>query len=125
MRCMKGIISRNITTFYNNFEFPNFLVFVIDNIDVKTLKDNIKTIKGLFNDILVLDSNEYELVAYYLMPFDNHFVVIFKSQLSVDMIKNEKWYLFDYFHDVIFEIIGDLDKVLKDFGIRAVIYKKN
>ena len=59
------------------------------------------------------------------MPFDNHFVVIFKSQLSFDMIKNEKWYLFDDFHDVIFEIIGDLDKVLNDFGIHAIVYKKN
>ena len=36
----------------------------------------------------------------------------------------KKWYLFDDFHDVIFEIIGDLDKVLNDFGIHAVIYKK-
>ena len=63
MRCINGIISHNITTFYNNFEFPNFLVFVIDTTDVRTLKDNIKPIKALFNGILVLDSNEYELVA--------------------------------------------------------------
>lgn len=40
------------------------------------------------------------------------------------MIKNEKQYLFDDLHVVIFKIIGDLDKVLNDFGIQAVIYKK-
>lgn len=121
---MNGIISHNITTFYNNFEYPNFLLFIIDTIDVKTLKNNNKTIKALFNDILVLDTNEYELVGYYLMPFDNHFVIIFKSQISVDIIKNGKWYLFDVFHGVVFEIIGDLDKVLNDFGFMLLFIKK-
>ena len=94
------------------FEYPNFLIFIIDTIDIKTLKDNIK---ALFNYILVLDSNECMLVGYYLIPFDNHFVAIFKSQLSLDMIKIEKWYFLDNLHDVIFKIIDDLDKVLNDF----------
>ena len=44
---------------HERFEYPNFLILVIDTIDYKTLKDNTKTIKALFNDILVLDSNEY------------------------------------------------------------------
>lgn len=51
-------------------------------------------------------------------------MAIFKSQLSLDMIKNEIWYFLDNLHDVIFKIIDDLDKVLNDFGIQAVFYKK-
>lgn len=47
-RYMNGIISKNITTFFNNFKYPIFLLFVIDTIDIKTLKDNTKNIKALF-----------------------------------------------------------------------------
>ena len=37
-RCKNGIIVHTIKTFYDNFEFPLFLIFVIDSLDVNKLK---------------------------------------------------------------------------------------
>jgi hypothetical protein len=67
-KCKNGIITHTITTYYNNFEYPNFLIFLIDSLDVLTLKYNNQRIKNLFNEILILDSAEYYIFAYYLMP---------------------------------------------------------
>ena len=97
-----GIIQHKTTTFYNNFVYPNFLIFLIDTYDVNALKNNNLRIKKLFNTLLVLDSDEYNIIAYYLMPYENHFVVLFKSEISDEFIHIDKWYLFDNLQDVIF-----------------------
>ena len=52
-----------------------------------------KKIKSLFNPIIILDIVEYYVIAYYLMPYENHFVIIFDSQLSCGNIKFDNWYL--------------------------------
>ena len=125
IRCKNGIISHCNTTYYNNFEFPDFLIFVVDTYDVKTLKDNGKKIKTLFNKLLILDMVEYNIVAYYLMPYENHFVIIFRSQISDEIIKLDRWYLFDDLEYAIFEKIGVINKILDEFAINAIFYKKN
>ena len=87
IRCKNGIISHINTTYYNNFDFSTFLIFLVNTYDVKALRDNGKRIKSLFNQIIILDSIEYRVIAYYLMPYENHFVIIFQSQLSIENIK--------------------------------------
>ena len=49
IRCKSGIISHINATYYNNFDFPTFLIFLVDTYDVKTLRDNGKRIKNLLN----------------------------------------------------------------------------
>ena len=78
----------------------------------------------MFNQIIILDSVEYHVIAYYLMPYENNFVIIFQSQLSSENIKLDRWYLYDDLVDVVFESIGDISKVLDEFGIHVIIYKK-
>ena len=41
-----------------------------------------------------------------------------------DFIQADKWYLFDDLQDVLFEINGNVDKILAEFSIHAIIYKK-
>ena len=102
-KCKTGIIIHTTTTYYNNFEYPNFLIFLIDTLDVLTLKDNYKWIKYLFNEILILYSAEYYIYGFYLK---NH------------------WYIFDNLQDIIFELIGDKEILLKEFWMHAIVYKK-
>ena len=101
-KCKTGIITHTITTYYNNFEYPHFLIFLIDTLDVLTLKDNYQRIKHLFNEILILDSVEYYIYAYYLMPYENHFVILFQSEFSDEYILKDHWYIFDNLQDIIF-----------------------
>ena len=123
-RCKNGIIVHNITTFYNNFEFPNILIFLIDSLDIIELKKNYTRIKQLFNNLIILDSFQYYICAYYLMPCENHFIILFKSECTDDFIEANKWYLFDNLQEVLFEIVGNVDKILAEFSIHAIIYKK-
>ena len=55
------IISLYITPYYNKFISPTFLIFLVDSLDVKILKDNNGKIETLFNPTLVNDSFEYQL----------------------------------------------------------------
>ena len=114
----------NTITYYNKFEYPFFLIFLIDTKDVITLQNIFSRIYQIFNSLLILDSSEYYMIGYYLMPYENHFVVLFKSEYSDEFIQKDKWYLFDNLQDIIFEINGDKDKILSKFGIHAIIYKK-
>ena len=98
-------------------------MFLVDTYDVKILRDNGKRIKSLFKQIIILDSVEYHVIAYYLKPYENHFVIIFQSQLSSENIKLDGWYLYYELVDVVFENIGDKSKVLDEFGIHVIIYK--
>ena len=122
--CKNGITMNNTITYYNNFEYPFFLIFLIDTKDVITLQNIFSRIYQIFNSLLILDSSEYYMIGYYLMPYENHFVVLFKSEYSDEFIQKDKWYLIDYLQDLIFEINGDKDKILSKFGIHAIIYKK-
>ena len=79
IRCKGGIINYNVTTYFNNFLFPEILIFLIDTLDFKTLKKNYIKIKSLFNQLLIVDEIQYDLIGYYLMPFQNHFIVLFKN----------------------------------------------
>ena len=45
IKCKNGIISHINTTYYNNFDFPTFLIFLVDTYDVITLRDNEKESK--------------------------------------------------------------------------------
>ena len=123
-KCKTGSIIHTTTTYYNNFEYPNFLIFLIDALDVLTLKDNYQGIKYLFNEILILDSAEYYIYAYYLMPYENHFVILFKSEFSDEYVLKNHWYIFDNLQDIIFELIGDKEILLKEFWMHAIVYKK-
>ena len=105
IRCKNGIIMHNTTIFYNNFEYQYFLIFIIDTNDVNPLQRNYIRFKQLFNHLLILDSSEYYITAYYLMPCENYFVVLFKSGYTDEFIQKDKWYLFDHLQKVIFEII--------------------
>ena len=42
------------------------------------------------------------------MPYENHFVVLFKSEISDEFIHFDKWYLFDDLQDIIFVFIGNI-----------------
>ena len=71
-----------------------------------------------------MDSSEYYIYAYYLMPYENHFVILFKTEFTDEDIKKDHWYIFDDLQDLVFELIWDKEILLKEFGIHAVIYKK-
>ena len=114
----------NTTTFYNHFEFPNFLIFLIDSIDVISLKKNYIIIKQLFNYFIVLDSSQYYITAYYLMPYYNHFTILFKSEYSDEFLEADNWYVFDNSQNALFEVVGNTDKILEEFAIHPIIYKK-
>ena len=58
------------------------------------------------------------------MPCENHFIILFESDNTDDFIQARKWYLFDNLQDVLFEIVGNMDKILEEFSIHAIIYKK-
>ena len=94
-RCKNGIIVHNITTFYNNFEFPPILIFLIDSLDTNELKINYSKIKQLFNNLIILDSFQYYIYAYYLTPCENHFIILFETDNTDDFIQARKLYLFD------------------------------
>lgn len=100
-RCKNWIISHIITTFF---------IFLVDTYDIKALQYNKKRIKSLFNPIIILDNVEYHFLAYYLMPHENHFAIIFSSQLSCENIKFDSWHLYDDLVVDVFEIKGDLGK---------------
>ena len=51
-------------------------------------------------------------------------IFLFKSEYSGEFIQKDNWYLFDNLQDVLFEIIGDKDKILSEFRIHTIIYKK-
>ena len=59
------------------------------------------------------------------MPFDNYFVILFKSENSDEFIQKGKWYLFDVMKDIIFEIIGIYDIIFDNFGISPIFFNKN
>jgi hypothetical protein len=124
IRCKEGIVNYYLTTYYNNFRFPNILIFVVDSLDFKTLKDNFLNIKNLFNPVLIIDKEEYNLIGYYLLPFANHFTVLFQNQLEDGILKKSSWYLYDDLYDYIFEVIGSIDKILEYYAIHAIIYTK-
>jgi hypothetical protein len=56
-------------------------------LDFKTLKVNFLNIKNLFNPVLIIDKEEYNLIGYYLLPFANHFTVLFQNQLEDGILR--------------------------------------
>ena len=58
------------------------------------------------------------------MPCENHFIILFESDNTDDFIQAMKWYLFDNLQDVLFEILGNIDKILEEFSIHTIINKK-
>ena len=59
------------------------------------------------------------------MPFENYFVILFKSENSNEFIQKDKWYPYDHIQDVFLEIIWNYDGILDNFGIHTIIYNKN
>ncbi len=59
------------------------------------------------------------------MHYQNHFVILFKSEISNEYILKDHWYIFDNLQDIIFELIGNKEILSKEFGIHALVYKKN
>ena len=55
IRRKEGIIEQYLTTYYDDFLYPKIFIFLIDNLDIKTLKDNYNLIKKLFNPILIMN----------------------------------------------------------------------
>ena len=55
IRCKEGIIVHYLTTYYNDFLYSKIFIFLIDTLDIKTLKGNYNLIKKLFNPILIMD----------------------------------------------------------------------
>ena len=51
-RFKEGIIDYYITMYYNGFSFLKILLFLIDSLDVKALKDNFNLIKKIMNPFL-------------------------------------------------------------------------
>ena len=72
-RCKNGII---------------VLIFLIDSLDVNTLKKNYIRIRKLFNNLLILNSETYYIKEYYLMPYENHFIILFQSENTDDNLKS-------------------------------------
>ena len=124
IRCKGGIINYNVTTYFNNFLFPEILIFLIDTLDFKTLKKNYIKIKSLFNQLLIVDEIQYDLIGYYLMPFQNHFIVLFKNQIDEGKFKKPNLFLFDDLYENMFELNGDINQILDIWDIHAVIYMK-
>ena len=58
------------------------------------------------------------------MPYENHFIILFKSEFTDDNLQSDKWYLYDDLEDIILEIIGNIDIILEAFGIHSIIYTK-
>ena len=58
------------------------------------------------------------------MPYENHFIILFKSEFKDDNLQSDKWYLYDDLEDIILEIIGNIDIILEAFGIHSIIYTK-
>ena len=124
VRCKEGILNYYLTTFYNNFSFPNILIFLVDSLDFKTLKNNYLNINNLFNPVLIIDKEEYNLIGYYLIPFNNHFIVFFHNQIKDGNLKKSFRYLYDDLYNVIFEVKGSIAKILEYCSIHVVIYIK-
>ena len=124
IRCKEGIIEHYLTTYYNDFSYPKIFIFLIDTFDVKTLKNNYNLIKKLFNPILIIDQEEYHIVGYYLLPFENHFILLFENNIDDGILKHSSWYLYDDYYDTLFEVIGSIDKILENTAIYAIIYLK-
>jgi len=72
-RCKNGII---------------VLIFLIDSLDVNTLKKNNIRIRKLFNNLLILNSEAYYIKEYYLMPYENYFIILFQSENTDDNLKS-------------------------------------
>ena len=49
------------------------------------------------------------------MPYENHFEILFKREFSDEYILKNHWYIFDNLQDIIFELIGDKEILLKEF----------
>ena len=96
IRCKEGIIEHYLTTYYNDFSYPKIFIFLIDTLVVKTLKDNYNIIKKLFNPILIMDQEEYHIVGYYLLQFENHFIVLFGNNIDDGILKHSSWYFYDH-----------------------------
>ena len=59
------------------------------------------------------------------MPFENYFIILFKSENSDEFIQKDKWCPYDDMQDVILKIIGNYDEILDNYGIHTIIYNKN
>ena len=124
-RCKEGIIKHHITTYYNEFCFPNILIFLIDNLDFDNLKGMYFKIKTLFNHVIIIDNEEYDIVGYYLLSSNNHFIVLFQNIIEEEKLNLSSRYLYDDLYDVIFQVTGSIDIILEYCAIHAIILLKN
>ena len=93
------------------------LTFLIDSLDVNTIKKNYIRIRQLFNELIILNSETYYITDYYLMLYENHFNFLFKSEFVDNNLQYDKWYLYDYLMDIILKIIGNIVTILEALGI--------
>lgn len=124
-RCKEGIIKHHITTYYNEFCFTNILIFLIDNLDFDNLKGMYFKIKTLFNHVIIIDNEEYDIVGYYLLSSNNHFIVLFQNIIEEEKLNLSSRYLYDDLYDVIFQVTGSIDIILEYCAIHAIILLKN